>query len=996
MATSTAELILKFTGDPSQLKQTLAQVRADLSQSGKAQVAVTQEANRQVTTGAKSLTKELEQEERQRVQAAQTLQKQRAAALIAQWREEERERVRTVRQSQQQIEAEEKRLAAAMIREARAAQTVRTQQERERVRSQKQTTREIEAEEKRLAQTMIREARAATNARLQFERQALAEIKRLERERAQIARQNAQATSGQGAVPFGQVLQGLTQTLTTIQGPLSGTASRVTSLAGLFTGLTAGVGGAAVGLGVMTTATIAAGVGVFNLAKSVADATGKFFDLSQQVGVSVETLSTLDVLASTTGGNIDTVTASLALFQRNLESAHDPTSKEAKLLKELGVTSLDTEAALRQTLKGLFALGEGAKQTDASIELFGRSGRFVNAILKESKGDLDAATKKFTEMGLIVGGPAAAAADRFNDSLEIIHRQVIAVSRALISDSIPVFIAFFEQISIGLTGNANSWKSWGTVVESTVAGVIASMQALVAFIASRGTASFSDLFDAFFFGILKRAQAVRNEIFAQSEMDRFNRIAALVTGGAGTVGDRPDAGKAASEAQARANKAIQLQQQELEEATRVHREALQRERELEIKSIDDWERESTDVAIRHLSRSQDIFEKERANIRRFVQDREEQSQALKAIDLKDEKAQNDFTLAVQKIQDDARKRRDEAVRRADEQLFRIREVERQGEQQRIRAQLERQEITEAESLTRRLALEKQSHAERLALLNQELEQLSTVASRHAELINLRIEAEQKFTDETKRLIEERNAAREREVAAQAPQTITDVGGRILSPEQIDILGDMPDAPVRNLTEAFDRLGESIATATGLSGEFAQQVGRDFGDILNSGFQTFARGIGEIVHNYVLLGETGPAVLKKLLASTLATIAAEAAVRAVYYTAMGIAALFLNPGAAAGYFTAAALFAGIAGGAAIAGRAIAGNSFKPKTDEREDRPRSLEGLPTIITGRNQRQTIRVENVVRVESNDSHILKVISKDYRDGGETRELVFADGGAR
>lgn len=88
------------------------------------------------------------------------------------------------------------------------------------------------------------------------------------------------------------------------------------------------------------------------------------------------------------------------------------------------------------------------------------------------------------------------------------------------------------------------------------------------------------------------------------------------------------------------------------------------------------------------------------------------------------------------------------------------------------------------------------------------------------------------------------------------------------------------------------------------------------------FEGFAQGIGSVVQQYVELGKTGPAVIRKLLAAQLAAIAQEAAVNAIKQLALGFAALFINPPAAAGHFTSAALWAGLAAGSGLIGRAIA--------------------------------------------------------------------------
>lgn len=137
-----------------------------------------------------------------------------------------------------------------------------------------------------------------------------------------------------------------------------------------------------------------------------------------------------------------------------------------------------------------------------------------------------------------------------------------------------------------------------------------------------------------------------------------------------------------------------------------------------------------------------------------------------------------------------------------------------------------------------------------------------------------------------------------------------------------------------------------ATASALRGLFSQRVNeltQDLGlfranlavfaeelqasivpidEIGRRAFEGFAQGIGSVVQQYVELGKTGPAVIRKLLAAQLAAIAQEAAVNAIKQLALGFAALFINPPAAAGHFTSAALWAGLAAGSGLVGRAIA--------------------------------------------------------------------------
>lgn len=379
---NTTELILRFTGDRTQLQATLAAVRADLSNFNNSQA-------------------------------------QQTSFIVGQWKTQANERINTEKQTTRQIEAEEKRLARERQKQTREANRDIARMERERARIAEQNTRAIERQAKREADARIREAKRAA--------------RELERSLGR----------GGGGGPGGSSFDDITGSLNTL--PALGRVVSQLSAVSTATKVVAASSLAVIGpIGLVVAAFIAQAVaaaalvrGLVDLTKKTADYRGKLFDLSQQLGITVETLSAFEILATTTGGSLDTVSGSLAIFQRHLENAQDPTSEEAKLLKELGVTAVDTEGALQQTLAGLFALGEGAKQTDATLQLFGRSGRFINAILKESDGDLDKAKKRFRELGLEISTGTAKASDELNDSLAELDFQTRATIGIFVQEMIP-------------------------------------------------------------------------------------------------------------------------------------------------------------------------------------------------------------------------------------------------------------------------------------------------------------------------------------------------------------------------------------------------------------------------------------------------------------------------------------------------------------------------------------------------------------------------------
>jgi len=135
-------------------------------------------------------------------------------------------------------------------------------------------------------------------------------------------------------------------------------------------------------------------------------------------------------------------------------------------------------------------------------------------------------------------------------------------------------------------------------------------------------------------------------------------------------------------------------------------------------------------------------------------------------------------------------------------------------------------------------------------------------------------------------------------------------------------------------QASGTFGGGLLGSMGVS-EFeseADQMGATYqrlGDMAGQAMSTMAAGVGSLVEQWVLYGSVGPDAMKKMTASILGSLAAQATVEALMETARGIAAL-TNPFTAWKaplHFKSAAIFGLVGVAAAVAGRAVAGDSFK---------------------------------------------------------------------
>jgi hypothetical protein len=280
----------------------------------------------------------------------------------------------------------------------------------------------------------------------------------------------ATATQAQA---FSNVFQNALTRINPQLGQLATGFSTVTTAA---TSATVAIGAASAGLILLATGVGTTAVGLWKLANAAAEAGGHLKDLSQQTNFSVRTLSALKVIASTSGSELDSISNSLVIFQKNLQAASQGNEQLGATFKQLDVTSTDNEAALRQVFTGLMKVKDATAQTNLAMESFGtRGGKAMLGMIKESGGSLDEVIAKLQKWGLIVSEEDAAAADLFSDKLEELQLRLSGVARVVGAETLPAFTAFFLTIEAALDANKTNWKSWG----ETIAHAILSAEALM-------------------------------------------------------------------------------------------------------------------------------------------------------------------------------------------------------------------------------------------------------------------------------------------------------------------------------------------------------------------------------------------------------------------------------------------------------------------------------------------------------------------------------------
>jgi hypothetical protein len=1004
----------------------------------------------------------------------------------------------------------------------------------------------------------------------------------------------ARLTTG---IPFvGNALNGLTAQFSTVTFASEGAATGLAGIAGP-------IGIAVVALGLMATAVVKLSQQLFALAHSAAEFQGKLFDLSQQTGVSVETLSALEVVARTTGSSIEGLTQSLGIFQRHLEEAQDENSKAATTFRKLGVDTLDTETALRQTVAALAQMPEGFRQTALALEVFGRGGKAFLAIAKESKGDIDEITRRLSGLGLVTTEQAKLA-DEFNDQLVILDVQL----RGIGTQAIPVILDALKDLSQNLEENRDLFIALQGAVKGLTLGITIPLRVAIGiiktefdkalFVIQITVALFERMAKAVeiisghpitlpsFAGqpvapttappkqaepakdpfikqleeqvaARKKLQGVLNFDFAQQQQRANASIAqaqrefeagkrtrqSLLDVTIDGIRKQTNAeieglkverrikleeqALAKDDLQKRtqlsnailsidtqiATKKSELREREKDERTKFQKEeinneiahqerllaqsrdldqvritGIQQQVALRKKTALDGDREIENIELTAIDREQALLVKRLAIVGQDVAKQREIRDQIAALNTQRRateqrhaserllivQQEGDITLQLIQVKGEAliaivealAERRVITEEEAQRRIAKVRldalgaEIEltqargqdtRVLEAQRVILQAETVRDIEAGQQedvenTRKYASElsategrilrtqrdtdrevidlMQLHfVSRKAIIDAQLKvDLANAAQRHKTLLES-IRDDQRANDEQARILESRLRtlrAAGRETSVEYQKAIDDLA-QVNAKKQS--LHDEEEAELERSEKEKERILRQGRLAA-RSADPISRIGlniddlREFADvvdksivptarILQEAFFGVADAIGQTVANWVLLGETGPAVMRKILAQALASIAAEAAVNAIKELALGFATLFFNPADSAAHFTSAALWASIGGVAAVAGRSVAGDLFKPKstTSSGSEGRGTSGGLNPLNLARNagpgtpqiapQIQSIRLILEHRVDEGKfaKAITTTVVDDFNNAGPIREVIGGDG---
>lgn len=744
------------------------------------------------------------------------------------------------------------------------------------------------------------------------------------------------------------------------------------------------------GIGAVITTAV---TGLFAFATKATQAAADLKDLSDQTGIQVETLSTLSNIAETTGGSIGTISNSLVIFQKNQVAAEQGNKKLSATFQALNIDTKDNEKGLRDAFAALGKMEAGSQQTALAMQLFGRSGKEVLAIIRDTGGNLDQATEKFRGLNTLITTDMANAADEFHDQMTGAGQQAAALGRDVALGLLPILqslVGMLDWLVIGFKalGSAISWvkeQMGGSWVNNAL--MLVMNRTAGAVVPGMGLA-----------------------MLGRKSGEEAKGTAGPVVGSGGGRGGGGRGGQDKTEQNAL--KASQLAEKEDLTWVTYYLSELKRLRDSEEIDLEAYARRSIELARAKLVAIWNSTERELVALRASKKNQEEVALEEREIHLRRNAAWHEFDderYRLTKERDDKiLELRKEYVKKLEE----IGELEEDINERRIKLEDEslRRELQLVEGLyaaqkkyeqqdrdaqRRALDLAEQMGASRVQILAERARlDLEEEDARHqglnSELVVQEASLKALATTEAKKLEIERqfNALREQE-----KQRHEEARTGIVSAADTDaVLGGAANgnpwaAVIQNFTD-------NASVVQGLAG------------MITESFNMMGQAVAKALDSFIKFGTAGGS-LRKFAVEMISTLAQMAAVQAIYQLAQGLAWLALNfffPNpkyvlAANTAFASAAVFGSIAGVATVAGRALAGNGYAggagggTSTDTgantRNERTNATTAPQSIDAGRRTSEPIRV--IVEVKPTEAFVVKSFVNDWSENGRTRATVMS-----
>jgi hypothetical protein len=247
--------------------------------------------------------------------------------------------------------------------------------------------------------------------------------------------------------------------------------------------------------------------GLTAMVKSAIDTGDALDEMSQRVGVSVETLSVWKPAAEQSGVSGESFEKGLRKLSTTMLEAATGSEDAARGFSAVGVEFKNQDGTLRATDQVLLDLAErfkampdGAEKTALAVQLFGKSGAELIPFLNQGRDGINELAAEMQALGVQMSSETAAQAGDFNDALDKLKLATTSIGNQIIASLLPAL----NDMAGGMVESA---KQGGTL-RAILDGVVLVLKTLALGAATVGKA-FVALGEAIGAGVAAAVEALK-------------------------------------------------------------------------------------------------------------------------------------------------------------------------------------------------------------------------------------------------------------------------------------------------------------------------------------------------------------------------------------------------------------------------------------------------------------------------------------------------------
>ena len=184
--------------------------------------------------------------------------------------------------------------------------------------------------------------------------------------------------------------------------------------------------------------------GLAAMVKSAIDTGDALDEMSQRVGISVETLSVWKPAAEQSGVSGESFEKGLRKLSTTMLEAATGSEDAARNFAAVGVAFKNQDGTLRGTDQVLLDLAErfkampdGAQKTALAVQLFGKAGAELIPFLNQGRNGINELSAEMQALGVQMSGETAAQAGEFNDALDKLKLASTSIGNQIIASLLP-------------------------------------------------------------------------------------------------------------------------------------------------------------------------------------------------------------------------------------------------------------------------------------------------------------------------------------------------------------------------------------------------------------------------------------------------------------------------------------------------------------------------------------------------------------------------------